>query len=385
MNQFTCRDGTCIDLQKVCNMNFDCNDKSDEFYCKTVRLDQREYKKHIPPFTKDEKASVQVGFRIESIGKIDEVEMTFDCKFLLNLKWYDFRLEYMHIYGYHRMLSRESAKEIWLPNLIMTNADGSPDVLESDSYRVHIKMEEKPKLGGRNELHESQIFDGKENSLVWTDVKDAKMNCQQSLITYPFDTQECWIHLRVPNYKQSLVKIIPGFCQSTKEFNLMQFEVKELKIEAQGDNQVSCKITLKRNPSFHLVSTYLPTGTLMVVALATLFIDESHLEVTLMVAITSMLVMFTLHQNVQSKVPYTAYLKFVDYWLIYGTLLPFIVFIVEVAWELGMGDKKNQNQVMDYSADNPPPKNYFKIIPKCGLPLVTLIFTLIYICIAIML
>ena len=93
---------------------------------------------------------------------------------------------------------------------------------------------------------------------------------------------------------------------------------------------MSCKITLKRNPSFHLVSTYLPTGTLMVVALATLFIDESHLEVTLMVAITSMLVMFTLHQNVQSKVPYTAYLKFVDYWLIYGTLLPFIVFIVEI-------------------------------------------------------
>ena len=75
--------------------------------------------------------------------------------------------------------------------------------------------------------------------------------------------------------------------------------------------------------------------------LATLFIDEEHVEATIMVSMTSMLVMFTLHQNVQSKVPYTAYLKFVDYWLIFGTLLPFVVFGLQVSWELGLGDKKN--------------------------------------------
>ena len=85
----------------------------------------------------------------------------------------------------------------------------------------------------------------------------------------------------------------------------------------------------------------------MIMALATLFIDEGHVEATIMVAMTSMLVMFTLHQNVQSKVPYTAYLKFVDYWLIYGTLLPFIVFAILVSWELGSGDKKIQDQVQE--------------------------------------
>ena len=70
---------------------------------------------------------------------------------------------------------------------------------------------------------------------------------------------------------------------------------------------MACEIALKRNPAFRIVSTYVPTLTLIVMALATLFIDEEHVEATIMVSMTSMLVMFTLHQNVQSKVPYTAY------------------------------------------------------------------------------
>ena len=113
-------------------------------------------------------------------------------------------------------------------------------------------------------------------------------------------------------------------------------------------------------------------------ALATLFIDEGHVEATIMVAMTSMLVMFTLHQNVQSKVPYTAYLKFVDYWLIYGTLLPFIVFATLVFWELGSGDKKVQDQVHELGKGSKVKRNHFKTIPKIALPIVTIIFTLAY-------
>ena len=84
----------------------------------------------------------------------------------------------------------------------------------------------------------------------------------------------------------------------------------------------------------------------------------------------------------QGKVPYTAYLKFVDYWLIYGTILPFIVFIVETAWELGMGDKKTENQVRRISENEKSVKNYYKTLPKYLLPLITLLFVISYTLIA---
>ena len=155
------------------------------------------------------------------------------------------------------------------------------------------------------------------------------------------------------------------------------------------ENGVACEIALKRNPAFHIVSTYVPTLTLIVMALATLFIDEEHVEATIMVSMTSMLVMFTLHQNVQSKVPYTAYLKFVDYWLIFGTLLPFVVFALQVSWELGLGDKKMANQVEDltdrHKKRNKKRNNYFKIIPKYALLIITFLFTVTYIIVALVL
>ena len=54
-------------------------------------------------------------------------------------------------------------------------------------------------------------------------------------------------------------------------------------------------------------------------------------------------------------------------------MLPFIVFIVEIVLKFGLNEA-------DLSTDNLAEKSCYKIIPKCGLPLMTLIFTLIYIC-----
>ena len=59
-------------------------------------------------------------------------------------------------------------------------------------------------------------------------------------------------------------------------------------------------------------------------------------------------------------------------------MLPLIVFIVEKVLKFEQ-IKTKRNQV-DLSTDNLAEKKFYKIIPKCGLPLMTLIFTLIYIC-----
>ena len=50
-------------------------------------------------------------------------------------------------------------------------------------------------------------------------------------------------------------------------------------------------------------------------------------------AITSMLVMYTLNQSVSSKLPATAYMKLIDIWLLFGLLLPFVIIILLILME----------------------------------------------------
>ena len=50
-------------------------------------------------------------------------------------------------------------------------------------------------------------------------------------------------------------------------------------------------------------------------------------------AITSMLVMYTLNQSVSSKLPATAYMKLIDVWLLFGLLLPFVIIILLILME----------------------------------------------------
>ena len=44
--------------------------------------------------------------------------------------------------------------------------------------------------------------------------------------------------------------------------------------------------------------------------------------------------MYTLFQSIATNMPTTAYLKLLDYWLIFGMIMPFIVFSVLITWEL---------------------------------------------------
>ena len=93
---------------------------------------------------------------------------------------------------------------------------------------------------------------------------------------------------------------------------------------------VEVKITLCRKISYHIVNIYIPTLCLIIIAGLTLFIDFSHFEVSIMIALTSMLVTYTLYQSISGYLPNTSYMKMIDIWLIGGLILPFFVIVILV-------------------------------------------------------
>ena len=93
---------------------------------------------------------------------------------------------------------------------------------------------------------------------------------------------------------------------------------------------VGVKITLCRKISYHIVNIYIPTLCLIIIAGLTLFIDFSHFEVSIMIALTSMLVTYTLYQSISGYLPNSSYMKMIDIWLIGGLILPFFVIVILV-------------------------------------------------------
>ena len=76
----------------------------------------------------------------------------------------------------------------------------------------------------------------------------------------------------------------------------------------------------------------------------TLFFDESQTELAVGLTLTIMLVMYTLYQSINESMTKTAYLKMIDYWLLFCLLTPFTIFIVEVYWLLNKTHTSPNNQ-----------------------------------------
>ena len=96
------------------------------------------------------------------------------------------------------------------------------------------------------------------------------------------------------------------------------------------DNSIEVEIILCRKLSYHIVNIYIPTLCLILITGFTLFIDFSHFEVSIMIALTSMLVTYTLYQSISFYLPNTSYMKMIDIWLFGGLIFPFFIIAILV-------------------------------------------------------
>ena len=65
----------------------------------------------------------------------------------------------------------------------------------------------------------------------------------------------------------------------------------------------------------------------------TLYFKSEHFKTAIPVAITAMLVMYTLNSSVSSKLPQTSSIKFMDIWIVYGLFIHFLILILLVLIE----------------------------------------------------
>ena len=132
--------------------------------------------------------------------------------------------------------------------------------------------------------------------------------------------------------------------QST-EYNVqyyLEYESSTLPNTVVGVNIILC-----RKLSYHIINIYIPSLSLVLIAGFTLVTDFSHFEVNMMIALTSMLVTYTLYQSISGYLPHTSYMKMIDIWLFGGMIFPF--FIISILVIMDALIMREKDQVLDLS------------------------------------
>jgi hypothetical protein len=92
--------------------------------------------------------------------------------------------------------------------------------------------------------------------------------------------------------------------------------------------------------------------------------------------------MYTLFQSISITLPQTAYLKLIDIWLIFSLILPLVIFIVHMAWEIErVKDERKvemEGRQTAWKKMKQDRSNKSKFAVQMLLPLITILFTIGY-------
>ena len=133
--------------------------------------------------------------------------------------------------------------------------------------------------------------------------------------------------------------------------DLVMFTITDLRLEKRKE-QVHMMITLKRKIQTELLTTYVPTVLLLIIAYSTHFFKAEYFEASVTVNLTIMLVNTTIFTSKIQELPPTSDTKMIDIWLIFSLLVPFGFALIQTAIESYRVDSKRPEAWSERSKDD---------------------------------
>ena len=189
---------TLDSIRNSCDVLKDGFPKSDERNCRILALEDG-YNKKVPPINSQEPVNVSVSMNILKLVDIDEDDYSIEIQFEITMKWKENRATYHNLKSRDSLnaLTKSDYENLWLPKVIYENTDQKETTRLGSIWewetRVIVKKEGNSTFSGLDTLDETELFNGRENSLIMSQTYTHTFQCAYRLSAYPFDTQVNWM------------------------------------------------------------------------------------------------------------------------------------------------------------------------------------------------
>ncbi|KAK7081342.1 hypothetical protein SK128_000315, partial [Halocaridina rubra] len=194
--EFTCDDGSCVNIGQRCDSLFDCPDLSDELDCRLVKFPDS-YAPELPPQQTDRSAViVGVTTNITAIRTFSLLELMIAFDTVVSFRWKDARLTFSNLKENIEMNLIGKDTKLWHPEVFYEEGSGSKvDTIERIT-QIYAQRDALPLPDSYIRLKEDEQYKGGENDLVEIRTLTVKSNCLFDLSMYPFDVQVCQLLIR---------------------------------------------------------------------------------------------------------------------------------------------------------------------------------------------
>ncbi|XP_047737967.1 uncharacterized protein LOC125178389 [Hyalella azteca] len=351
--QFSCSDATCVPLEVRCDHKFDCRDHSDEEQCDKLRLTHdyqvingfrdrsdeeqcdklhltHDYQTSVAPRDSNGKLRVEALIKLETLS-INTRAMLLDTTFNLTLTWYDSRVTFFNLKHDRSLNTLPTNGTLWGPDVAFVNTLNHAGTISDDRTNMFVHREKKSLNYHPSFAGEVEVFEGSSNPITSHRQYQASFTCDLDLSLYPFDHQNCFLLMKLRGstftyFENSTSTVVYNGSALLLEYGVGQVDL------AVGDDQTTIKILvpLSRRHGYAFINIYLPSLTMLLIGILTLFFRCRFFDSRVMTSLTTLLVMATLFSQVAATLPNTSYFKMVDIWLLFCIFSTFLVIVFHV-------------------------------------------------------
>ena len=154
--QFSCRDGSCISINKRCDLLSDCQDNFDEEDCTKVLISEN-YISTLPPSSNvpNEALKISIEVKLLRITNIDSLQSQITTDSIFILRWYDKRITYKSLQK-HLDLNIINPNQIWKPQISVENALMSH--YKEEGEKIRVRKLSKPMKDDPREAKAGKVF-----------------------------------------------------------------------------------------------------------------------------------------------------------------------------------------------------------------------------------
>ena len=231
-------------------------------------------------------------------------------------------------------LSNEEREELWVPKVVFENTKEKIQTVMDDITIANVKNFNITsfKIADKTVYEAVKQYPGDENLIIMSKFYNIRFHCEFQMQWYPFDLQVCQAIFGSQKDQMKFVHLESESIKYIGSKDLTQYYLrgKNQKRETQKGHQlVIVELMFGRRLLSLILTVFIPTVLLNLIGHCANFFKPFFFEAVISLNVTVMLVLTTMFISVSQSLPKTAYIKMIDFWLIFNLLKPFVDIMIQ--------------------------------------------------------